>query len=159
RTVEQGPAANRRGIARHLKIHRGLARTESGKSTESERRWKLRVAPIRLEPLGLELVAEACRRSGFEVRLLDLQTSKHNDYFRTIEQWRPDALGFSLNYLANVPEVIDLAKATRERWPEKFVFAGGHGASFVAREILEHGAGAIDCVVKGEGEGLAPRLL
>ena len=114
---------------------------------------------LRLEPLGLELVAEACRRSGFEVRLLDLQASKHKDYFRTIEQWRPDALGFSLNYLANVPEVIDLAKATRERWPEKFVFAGGHSASFVAREILEHGAGAIDCVVKGEGEGIAPRLL
>src|SRR6516225_6136097 len=114
---------------------------------------------LRLEPLGLELVAEACRRSGFEVRLLDLQASTHKDYFRTIEQWRPDALGFSLNYLANVPEVIDLAKATRERWPEKFVFAGGHSASFVAREILEHGAGAIDCVVKGEGEGIAPRLL
>ena len=55
--------------------------------------------------------------------------------------------------------MIDLAKATRERWPEKFVFAGGHSASFVAREILEHAAGTIDCVVKGEGEGLAPRLL
>jgi len=114
---------------------------------------------LRLEPLGLELVAEACRRSGFEVRLLDLQASKHKDYYRTMGDWRPDAVGFSLNYLANVPEVIDLAKATRKRWPEMFVFAGGHSASFVAREILEHGAGAIDCVAKGEGEGIAPRLL
>jgi len=114
---------------------------------------------LRLEPLGLELIAEACRRSGFAVRLLDLQASRHKDYFRTMEEWRPDAVGFSLNYLANVPEVIDLAKATRERWPETFVFAGGHSASFVAREIVEHGAGAIDCVVKGEGEGIAPKLL
>ena len=114
---------------------------------------------LRLEPLGLELVAEACRRSGFGVRLMDLQASRHKDYFRALEEWRPDAVGFSLNYLANVPEVIDLAKATRERWPETFVFVGGHSASFVAREILEHGAGAIDCVVKGEGEGIAPRLL
>ena len=79
---------------------------------------------LRLEPLGLELVAEACRRNGFAVRLLDLQASRHKDYFRAMEQWRPDAVGFSLNYLANVPEVIDLAKATRERWPETFVFAG-----------------------------------
>ena len=39
---------------------------------------------LRLEPLGLELVAEACRRSGFEVRLLDLQASTHKDYFRTL---------------------------------------------------------------------------
>ena len=114
---------------------------------------------LRLEPLGLELIAEACRKSGLAVRLLDLQASRHKDYFRTMEEWRPDAVGFSLNYLANVPEVIDLAKATRERWPETFVFAGGHSASFVAREIVEHGAGAIDCVVKGEGEGIAPKLL
>jgi len=114
---------------------------------------------LRLEPLGLELIAEACRRSGFAARLLDLQASRHKDYFRTMEEWRPEAVGFSLNYLANVPEVIDLAKATRARWPETFVFAGGHSASFVAREIVEHGAGAIDCVVKGEGEGITPKLL
>jgi hopanoid C-3 methylase len=135
----------------------------------SKKKWKvLLVHPsalmysevyLRLEPLGLELVAEACRRNGFAVRLLDLQASRHKDYFRAMEQWRPDAVGFSLNYLANVPEVIDLAKATRERWPETFVFAGGHSASFIAREILEHGAGAIDCMVKGEGEGIAPKLL
>src|SRR3974377_989564 len=114
---------------------------------------------LRLEPLGLELVAEACRRSGYAVRLLDLQVWKHKDYFQTVEEWRPDAIGFSLNYLANVPEVIDLAKATRTRWPDAFVFVGGHSASFVAKEILEHAEGAIDCVVRGEGEAIAPRLL
>src|SRR6516165_7018493 len=52
RTVEQGPIANRRGIARHLKIHRGQARTESGESTESERRWKLRRRTIQREALS-----------------------------------------------------------------------------------------------------------
>lgn len=114
---------------------------------------------LRLEPLGLELVAEACRRSGFAVRLLDLQASTQKDYFRLIEEWRPDAVGYSVNYLANIPEVVDLAKATRQRWPEMFIFAGGHSASFTAAEILEHAEGAIDCVVKGEGEGIMPRLL
>ena len=29
---------------------------------------------------------------------------------------------------------------------------GGHSASFIARELLDHAAGAIDCVLKGEGE-------
>ena len=114
---------------------------------------------LRLEPLGLELVAESCRRKGYEVRLLDLQASKHKDYFRILETYKPDAVGFSLNYLANVPEVIDLAKATRSRRPETFVFVGGHSASFIARDILEHGGDAIDCVAKGEGEGIVPRLL
>lgn len=114
---------------------------------------------LRLEPLGLELVAEAVRRAGHEVALLDLQAFDHAEYFRLLDTWRPEAVGFSLNYLANIPEVVDLAKVTRLRWPECFVFAGGHSASFTAREILEHAAGAIDCIVRGEGEVITPRLL
>jgi hopanoid C-3 methylase HpnR len=114
---------------------------------------------LRLEPLGLELVAESCRRRGYAVRLLDLQAATHQQYFQILDRWRPDAIGFSLNYLANVPEVLDLAKETRKRREDTFVFVGGHSASFIAREILEHAEGTIDCVVKGEGEGITPRLL
>ena len=114
---------------------------------------------LRLEPLGLELVAQAVRRAGHEVRLLDLQSFGHRDYFRLVDAWRPQAIGFSLNYLANIPEVLDLAVATRARAPECFIFAGGHSASFTAREILDHAAGAIDCVVRGEGEAITPDLL
>jgi hopanoid C-3 methylase HpnR len=114
---------------------------------------------LRLEPLGLELVAQAIRRAGHEVRLLDLQVFEHRDYFRILDAWRPEAVGFSLNYLANVPEVLELTKSTRMRLPECFIFAGGHSLSFTAREILEHAEGALDCVVRGEGEGIAPLLL
>jgi hopanoid C-3 methylase len=114
---------------------------------------------LRLEPLGLELVAESVRRAGHDVRLLDLQVFRHRDYYRAIDDWKPDAIGFSLNYLANIPEVIDLAKQSKRRSPSCFIFAGGHSASFTAREILQHAQGAIDCVVRGEGEGITPRLL
>ncbi|HVX14393.1 MAG TPA: hopanoid C-3 methylase HpnR [Pirellulales bacterium] len=114
---------------------------------------------LRLEPLGLELVAEATRRAGYEVRLLDLQSFRQRDYFRLVDEWRPDAVGFSLNYLANIPEVVDLAIATRQRLAECFLFAGGHSASFTANEILAHARGAIDCVVRGEGEAITPRVL
>ena len=114
---------------------------------------------LRLEPLGLELVAEATRRAGHEVRLLDLQRFRHRDYFTLLEEWRPQAIGFSLNYLANIPEVVDLAIATRQRLPDCFIFTGGHSASFTAREILSHAGGAIDCVIRGEGEGVTPLVL
>ncbi len=114
---------------------------------------------LRLEPLGLELVGAAARRSGHEVRLIDLQVEGHEDYFRTLDRWRPDAVAFSLNYLANVPEVLDLARATRERLPDCFIFAGGHSASFTAVELLTHGEGALDCVLRGEGEASIGRLL
>src|SRR5213594_3041485 len=114
---------------------------------------------LRLEPLGLERVAAAVRAAGHEVRLLDLQIFRPRDYFAELDSFKPAAVGFSLNYLANVPEVLDLAKETRRRRPQCFLFAGGHSVSFIAPEVLDHAAGALDCVVRGEGEVITPRLL
>ncbi len=114
---------------------------------------------LRLEPLGLELVAAAARRAGHEVRICDLQAETQASYFRMVDSWRPDAICFSGNYLANIPEIIDLSKAARARLPHCFIFAGGHSVSFTAEEILEHGEGAIDCVLKGEGEASIAALL
>ncbi|MGH7231334.1 MAG: hopanoid C-3 methylase HpnR [Nitrospiraceae bacterium] len=114
---------------------------------------------LRLEPLGLELVAQAVRQAGHEARLIDLQVDTHKDYLRLLDEWRPDVIGFSCNYLANVPEIIDLAKLTKLRLPASFVFVGGHSASFIATEFLRHGHGAIDCILKGEGEAAVLKLL
>ena len=114
---------------------------------------------LRLEPLGLEHVAEAARRAGHAVRLIDLQVERQEDYFRIVREWRPDAVAFSCNYLANVPEIIDLVKATKALLPKCFIIVGGHSASFIAREILEHAAGALDCVLKGEGDAAIAQLL
>jgi radical SAM superfamily enzyme YgiQ (UPF0313 family) len=114
---------------------------------------------LRLEPLGLEQVGGALRKAGHDVRLIDLQIFRHRDFLRRLDQWRPDAVAFSLNYLANIPEVLDLARATRERLPDAFVFAGGHSVSFIAAEVLKHADGAIDCILRGEGEAAAPQLL
>ena len=114
---------------------------------------------LRLEPLGLELLAQAARKAGHEVYLIDLQVETHQDLYRVIDQWKPDAVAFSLNYLANVPEVVDLSKMAKSRRPESFVFVGGHSASFVAKDLLRHAEGAIDCVLKGEGEAAVVPLL
>ena len=114
---------------------------------------------LRLEPIGLERVATAIRAAGHDVRLLDLQIFRHADYVAALDDFKPQAVGFSLNYLANIPEVVDLAKLTKARRPGCFVFAGGHSGSFVADEVLEHAGGALDCLVRGEGELIAPRLL
>src|SRR6516162_6480785 len=105
---------------------------------------------LRLEPLGLELVAQAARQAGHDVQIIDLQVFPPADYFRTVDDWRPDAVGYSLNYLANIPQVIDLARETRQRLPHALIFAGGHSASFVAREILDHAGAGLDCIIRGE---------
>ena len=114
---------------------------------------------LRLEPLGLELVAAAARCAGHTVRLIDLQVEDHRAYFRLLHVWRPDVVAFSCNYLANVPEIVYLAKATKVRFPQTFVCVGGHSASFTATALIEHGEGAIDCVLKGEGEAGMPLML
>ena len=114
---------------------------------------------LRLEPIGLELVAAATRQAGHAVRLLDLQVESERAYFRTLARWRPDVVAFGCNYMANVPEIVDLAKATKARFPQVFVCVGGHSASFAAAAIIEHAEGAIDCVLKGEGEATLPLLL
>jgi hopanoid C-3 methylase HpnR len=114
---------------------------------------------LRLEPLGLELVAAAARRAGHEVALIDLQVESHRDFFAWLSRWRPDVILFSCSYLANVPEIVDLAKAAKSRLPRATICVGGHSASFVADALIGHGEGAIDCVIRGEGEAAMPVLL
>jgi hopanoid C-3 methylase len=114
---------------------------------------------LRLEPLGMECVAAAVERAGHDVRLVDLQVFNHSELRGELQSFQPDAVGFSVNYLANVPEVIDLAKLVRQMLPKAFVFCGGHSISFIAGEVLEHGQGAIDAIVMGEGEITVPRML
>jgi hopanoid C-3 methylase HpnR len=114
---------------------------------------------LRLEPLGLERVASALQAGGHEVRLIDLQVYQRRELEREVAAFRPEAVGFGLNYLANVPEVVDLAKWVKTVLPGCLVFAGGHSVSFVAGQVLAHGEDAIDVVLRGEGETGAPALL
>jgi magnesium-protoporphyrin IX monomethyl ester (oxidative) cyclase len=114
---------------------------------------------LRLEPLGLELVAAAARRAGHTVRLIDLQCEPRQNFFSLVKRWQPNVIAFSVNYLANVPEVIDLARAARGLSPETFICVGGHSVSFIPEEILRHAGGAVDCVLTGEGETAITGLL
>jgi magnesium-protoporphyrin IX monomethyl ester (oxidative) cyclase len=114
---------------------------------------------LRLEPLGLERVAAAVRDAGHDVRIVDLQTHSHDELATELAAFRPDAVGFGLNYLANVPEVIDLSKRIKRELPGTYVFVGGHSVSFIGPHVLAQADGAIDAVVRGEGEVGAPALL
>lgn len=114
---------------------------------------------LRLEPLGLELVAGAARDAGHDVQIIDLQVETHKDYWELLESFKPDVVCFSGNYLANVPEIIDLCRATRVRYPDIFQFIGGHSVSFIARDVLALSEGAVNCILKGEGDASIGLLL
>ncbi|MFT8445702.1 MAG: hopanoid C-3 methylase HpnR [Acetobacter orientalis] len=114
---------------------------------------------LRLEPLGLELVAGAARNAGHDVRLIDLQVETHKDYWQLLQDFKPDVVCFSGSYLANVPEIIDLCRATRVRYPTTFQCIGGHSVSFIARDVLALSEGAVNCILKGEGDATIGLLL
>lgn len=114
---------------------------------------------LRLEPLGLERVVGAARDAGHQVRVVDLQVLDHADLRSELASFQPEALGISLNYLANIPEAIEIAQRTKQAVPGCFVFFGGHSVSFVAEDVLTQAAGAVDAVVRGEGEPVMAPLL
>ena len=114
---------------------------------------------LRLEPLGLECVAAVTRAAGHQVRLIDLQVERPAAVLHAVRTWRPEVMAISCNYLANVPEIIDLARASVRGHPGLMVVVGGHSVSFAATEILEQAEGAVACVLRGEGEaGIVPLL-
>ena len=51
---------------------------------------------LRLEPLGIELIAAELRRAGHEVRLIDLQVETTPTTSALLDDWRPDVVVFSL---------------------------------------------------------------
>ena len=114
---------------------------------------------LRLEPLGVERVAGAAREAGHEVRVMDLQVFSHADLAAELASFRPQALGVSLNYLANIPEAIEIAGTVKQAVPGCFVFFGGHSVSFVAEDVLGQAEGTVDAVVRGEGETAIGPLL
>jgi hopanoid C-3 methylase len=114
---------------------------------------------LRLEPLGLERVAGAALADGHEVRALDLQVSDRRVLDRDLAEFRPDAVGISLNYLANIPEAIEISRGVKAMLPGCFVFLGGHSVSFIAGHVLDQAGGAIDAVIRGEGETAIGPLL
>ena len=70
-------------------------------------------------------MAQACRQAGHDVRLIDLQADTWEDYEALIRTWKPDAVAFACNYLANVPEIVDLAKLTKQEAAETYCFRRG----------------------------------
>ncbi|MBO0804672.1 MAG: hopanoid C-3 methylase HpnR [Nocardiopsaceae bacterium] len=114
---------------------------------------------LRLEPLGLERVAAAARDAHHDVRVVDLQVLPRGELARELAGFRPEAVGISLNYLANVPEALGIAADVKRADPRCFVFLGGHSVSFIADDVLAQAEGTVDAIVKGEGETSVGPLL
>ena len=103
-------------------------------------------------PIGLYNVAAVLKHDGYEVALLNLNAGgpSPEQAMASIEQFRPDVIGFSvLN--ANRWGGIEIARRAKALDAKIVTVFGGVGASYLWEHLLTHFA-EIDYVVIGEGE-------
>jgi len=120
-----------------------------------------------IAPVGLDYLAEAVRRAGFEVDLLDLCLA--DDHHAALAEYfadhRPELVGASLrnvddcfwpsgaSFLPDLKQIVDTVRALSGA-P---IVLGGVGFSIFAREIVEHTAA--DFGIRGDGEQACVALI
>jgi radical SAM superfamily enzyme YgiQ (UPF0313 family) len=104
------------------------------------------------ENLGLRYLHAALVRAGHEALILDFHAAgQAPDVVRSILAYAPRVVGLSMVFTARAREFAHLAEELRSAGCTAHVTAGGHFASFHARELLRDFP-AFDSVVHGEGE-------
>ena len=112
---------------------------------------------LRLEPLGLERSATVLRRAGHDLRLIDLQIFRQRDYFRLVDEWRPDAIAFSLTTSPISRRSLISRRRRSSAFPDPSSSQAATAFHSSRRRCWSMPKGAIDCILKGEGEVAAPR--
>lgn len=109
-----------------------------------------------VEPLGLECVAALLEADGHECKILDLRIDDPEDGLAACADFEPRMVGIQCNFTTERYRAVTLARRAKAALPEAFVVMGGHDAS---REPEWFDDPAIDAVVVGDGEEVAPGLV
>lgn len=104
-----------------------------------------------MPPLNLLYLASSLRRSGYEVKILDLYAEPlpRPQALEEMLRYRPDLAGFT-TYPGSMDEVYPLVKGLKAAFPAVFVVLGGLYASYLPEIALSQCPA--DAVVLGEGE-------
>ena len=113
-------------------------------------------------PLGSLYIARALEDAGIEVDFRDYQLNDYDDPFlvaNCIEFLEGSAPVIGISVMANLlPFSILVARAIKDRWPEKTIVLGGVGPASVESRVLERFP-EIDIIAYGEGDVSVPILL
>ncbi|MFH1146173.1 MAG: cobalamin-dependent protein [Pseudomonadota bacterium] len=123
--------------------------------------------PVPVIPLGACLVAEAARRAGHNVRLLDLMFESHplNAVERALARTNPDVVGVSVRNIDNndmqnpilfVEELVPLIE-TIQRQTKAAIVLGGSAVGVMPEHLLRYTG--VGCAVLGDGESVFPEIL
>lgn len=94
---------------------------------------KFSIAPGRLEPLGLEVLA-ACI-PNHEVQIIDLRVDSFSELNRQLTLFSPDVVGISVNNTIHVIEARALLRHIREKHPRAITVVGGHHPTMIPQDF------------------------
>lgn len=110
--------------------------------------------------VGFVYIAGSLRAAGYEVDYYDAMSLWHKwpDIRKRIEAFKPDVVATTA-YTASIVDGLKLLALAKEINPEIMTVLGNVHASFCYEEILAADHGAVDYIVRGEGEVTLPELL
>lgn len=110
--------------------------------------------------LGFVYIAGALRAAGYQVDYYDAMSLWHRwpDIRQRLTDFRPDVVATTA-YTASIVDAVELLGLAREINPEVVTVIGNVHATFSYQELLEKEGGAIDYIVRWEGEETLPELL
>jgi hopanoid C-3 methylase len=91
------------------------------------------IAPGRLEPLGLEVLA-ACIPEH-DVKILDLRIDGQQELRSLIRSFVPHVIGISVNNTINVIDTWFLLKQIRSTYPKGIIAVGGHHPTMIPEDF------------------------
>lgn len=119
---------------------------------------KLKDSRPQYPSLGLSYIAAVGRRDGCEVRVVDCDVEEQDEQAvdDAVKDFRPDLIGMQ-TFCSTITRCHTIAERAKKIDPSIQVVLGGVQATLFPEDAL--GPGAVDFVVRGEGETIFSRLL
>ena len=110
--------------------------------------------------LGFLYIAGELRKDGHEVEIYDAMAKDHTyaDIGKRITKSRPDIVG-STAYTATISDATRVLDQAKSLDPQITTIIGGIHPTMMPEETLQQGNGAIDYIVRWEGEHTTPELI
>jgi len=106
-------------------------------------------------PVGIFALADYLVQHGYSSKIVHLGIEWIEDHHFNIvdflEENKPGVVALSLHWHHQAYDVMKLAEAIKNKYPDVFIVVGGFTASYYHREILEEFP-FVDAVIRGEAE-------
>lgn len=110
--------------------------------------------------LGFLYIAGELRKEGHEIEVYDAMAKNHTyqDIEKRIRESRPDIVG-STAYTATINDAIEVLRLAKSIDPGITTIVGGVHPTMMPEETLVRAQGALDYIVRWEGEYTTPELV